>query len=138
MDLGDMVDLVVDLGSDMSDNRGSHHLLTDLVNRDDGLVNSVVNLGNRNRGSSHSRGGSNSGNSWGSMSNSNSGSRSSSILSSNNCRSSNTSKTSIANTSKASIAKTSKVLSISFSSRGSHGSSHKGRQSDEGLHCDLC
>merc|ERR1711937_1010063 len=55
--LGDVLHLVVDLGSHLSDNRGCHNLLTDLVDRDNGLVNSVLDSGNR---------GSSVGNSWGS------------------------------------------------------------------------
>merc|ERR1711937_776768 len=45
--LGDVLHLVVDLGSHLSDNRGCHHLLTDLVDRDNGLVNGVLDSGNR-------------------------------------------------------------------------------------------
>merc|ERR1711937_693901 len=55
--LGDVLHLVVDLGSHLSDNRGCHHLLTDLVDRDNGLVNGVPDSGNR---------GSSVGSSWGS------------------------------------------------------------------------
>merc|ERR1711937_395172 len=69
--LGDVLHLVVDLGSHLSDNRGCHHLLTDLVDRDDGLVNGVLDSGDRgssvggNWGSSV-RDSRSSGNSWGS------------------------------------------------------------------------
>merc|ERR1711937_1009252 len=69
--LGDVLHLVVDLGSHLSDNRGCHHLLTDLVDRDNGLVNGVLESGNwgnsvrDSRSSGNSRG-SSVGNSWGS------------------------------------------------------------------------
>merc|ERR1711937_16875 len=70
--LGDVLHLVVDLGSHLSDNRGCHHLLTDLVDRDNGLVNGVLDSGNRgSSGIGDSRGSSigdsrSSSNSWGS------------------------------------------------------------------------
>merc|ERR1711937_715487 len=69
--LGDVLHLVVDLGSHLSHNRGCHHLLTDLVDRDNGLVNGVLDSGDRcgsvggNWGSSV-RDSRSSGNSWGS------------------------------------------------------------------------
>jgi len=163
MDLGDVVHLVVDLGSDMSDNRGSDNLLTDLVDRDNGLVDGVVDSGDSwgssigNSGSSGNSGGSNSGNSWGmsigkSGSGSNSGNsrssgnsggssvfglhggggKNSSSIGSNSCKT-DSSKT---NSSKTTISG-SDELSISISSGGGKGRGHEGRQSDEGLHCDL-
>merc|ERR1711937_308064 len=58
--LGDVLHLVVDLGSHLSDNRGCHHLLTDLVDRDNGLVNGVLDSGD-SRSSSNGRGSSISG-----------------------------------------------------------------------------
>merc|ERR1711937_1136199 len=80
--LGDVLHLVVDLGSHLSHNRGCHHLLTDLVDRDNGLVNSVPDSGDRgssvggnwgssvrdSRSSSNSWGSSIGGNSWSSSS----------------------------------------------------------------------
>merc|ERR1711937_392544 len=47
--LGDVLHLVVDLGSHLSDNRGCHHLLTDLVYRDNGLMNGVLDSCDRGR-----------------------------------------------------------------------------------------
>merc|ERR1711937_383075 len=69
--LGDVLHLVVDLGSHLSDNRGCHHLLTDLVDRDNGLVNGVLDSGNRGSSiggnwGSGVRDSRSSGNSWGS------------------------------------------------------------------------
>merc|ERR1712193_369334 len=42
MDLGDVVDLVVNLSSNVSDHRGGDHLFLDSVDRDNGLVDGVV------------------------------------------------------------------------------------------------
>merc|ERR1712193_551581 len=128
MDLGDVVDLVVNLGSNVSDNRGGDHLFLDSVDRDNGLVDGVMDGGDR---------GSSIGNSWGSSSMGKSGSRgnsgssgifglnsgsgkNSSCVGSNSCKT-NSSKT---NTSQTSVS-SSKELSISFSSRGSQGRGHE-------------
>ena len=150
MDLRDVLDLVVDVDSDLSDNWGSHNMLTDLVDRDNGLVDCVLDGGNRgssignsggssigggnSRGSSNNWGSSNSwgssvlsGNSWGS---SVGGSWKNSIADNG---SSYTSKTSISCKSsiswKSSIS-SSQELGLSISCGGSEGGGHKGRQSD--------
>merc|ERR1711892_771639 len=126
--IGDMVDLVVDLGTNMSDNRGSDNMVSDLVDR--GMNNSWGSMVGISRGSMSI------GNSWGS--NGNGGSRKSSITTSKSsittktsistktssitAKTSITSKTSISTkTSKAStVGSTIEKLSISLTSRGSN------------------
>merc|ERR1719187_1139340 len=137
MDLGDVVDLVVNLSSDVPDHRGGDHLFLDSMDRDNGLVDGVVNSGDRGSSIGDSWGsnsmdswGGNSVDSWGGNSmdsrgnsgssgifglNSGSG-KNSSCIGSNSCKT-NSSKT---NTSQTSVS-SSKELSISFSSRGSQG-----------------
>merc|ERR1719184_709425 len=110
-DLGDMVDLVVDIVSNMLDNRGG---------------------GNSNRGSM-----SIGGNSWGSMS---VGGNSRSSVGSSNSRGSNSVAGSI-NTSYKTISKetmSSKELSISISSWGSKATSSNSREDNKALHLVLC
>merc|ERR1712098_759832 len=65
MDLGDVVDLVVNLSSNVPDHRGGDHLFLDSVDRDNGLVDGVVNSGDRGSSIVNSWGG-NSVDSWGS------------------------------------------------------------------------
>jgi len=164
MDLGDVVDLVVNLSSNVPDHRGGDHLFLDSVDRDNGLVDGVMDSGDRGSSIGNSWGsnsmdswggnsvdswGGNSMDSWGSSigkSGSRGNSGSSGIFGLNSgsgknssCVGSNSCKTnsSKTNTSQTSVS-SSKELSISFSSRGSQGRGHEGRQSDEGLHCDLC
>merc|ERR1711875_74546 len=140
-DLGHMVDLVVNLGdgdnsrgSMVSDSRGS------MVSNSRGSSDSGDGGSCDSRGSSiDSRG---SGNSCGRSSSINSsggsGKDSSGIASTDETCASITSteetSTSIASTEET----TSDKLSISLSCGSSDGSSHKGRQSNEGLHIDLC
>merc|ERR1711892_1493214 len=116
-------------------------MLTDLVDRDNGLVDGVVDCGHGSSSVGNSRGSSNSGSigsSWGS--NNSSGVRSYSSISSSktSVSSSKTSissnKTRVSNSSKTGV---SKELGISISCRGSKVGSHEGRQSDEGSHSDL-
>merc|ERR1712025_721622 len=154
-DLGHMVDLVVNLGSDLLDNRGSHNMLVNLVDGDNSRGSMVSDSrgsmvgnsrGSSDGGSCNSRGSSidsrGSGNSGGRSSSINSsggsGKDSSGIASTDETCASITSteetSTSIASTEET----TSDKLSISLSCGSSDGSSHKGRQSDEGLHIDLC
>merc|ERR1740128_605498 len=126
-------------------------MLTDLVDRDNGLVDGVVDCGHGSSSIGNSIGGSRDngmgsnnsgsiGSSWGS--NNSSGVRSYSSISSSKT-SVSSSKTSVSQSSKtrvsseASISGT-KKLGISISSRGSKGGSHEGRQRDEGSHSDLC
>merc|ERR1712106_806797 len=145
MDLGDVLDLVVDVDSNLSDNWGGDYMLTDLVDRDNGLMDGVVNCGHRggsvgsSRGSSvgHSRG-SSVGGSWGSndsgrirsssySSKSGVANSSKTRVSSSKSRVSNSTKTGVS--SKASISGA-KELAISISCRASKGGSHEGRQSN--------
>merc|ERR1719234_2772295 len=134
MHLGDVLDLVVDVGSDLPDNWGSHHLLTDLVDRHDGLVDGLGDSGNRGSsignsgGSSNSWGSSISGsNSWGSSYSSKTSVSSKAIVSSKTAVSSKTISR------EASIA-SGQEASISISCGSSKGDSCEGRQSNEGLH----
>merc|ERR1711937_741623 len=141
--LGDVLHLVVDLGSHLSHNRGCHHLLTDLVDRDNGLVNGVLDSGDRcgsvggnwgssvrdSRSSSNGRGSSISGSRNNSRDSSKTNSSEASVSSSRNSSKTNTSKAGVSS---------SKELSISFSSRGSQGRGHEGRQSNKGFHDGLC
>merc|ERR1712106_736141 len=149
MDLGDVLDLVVDVDSNLSDNWGSDDMLTDLVDRDNGLVDGVVDCGHGSSSIGNSRGGSNNwgssvggnrdnsrrsnnsgsiGSSWGS--NNSSGVRSYSSISSSktSVSSSKTSissnKTRVSHSSKTGV---SKELGISISCRGSKGGTHEGR-----------
>merc|ERR1711935_1182579 len=101
-------------------------MLTDLVDRDNGLVDGVVDCGHGSSSVGNSRGGSN--NSSGVRSYSSISSSKTSV-SSNKTSVSQSSKTRVS--SEASISGT-KKLGISISSRGSKGGSHEGRQSDEG------
>merc|ERR1719290_502255 len=142
-DLGHMVDLVVNLGSDLLDNRGSHDMMVNLVDGD----NSGGSMVSDSRGSmdSDSRGSGDRGScdcrgsSIDSRGSGNSGGRSSSINSSSGSGkdSSGISSTGKDSTSIASTEETSTdELSISLSGGSSDGSGHNGRQSDEGLHID--
>merc|ERR1712038_278459 len=127
-DLGNMVDLVVDLNSNLVDNRGSGNSnWSSMSNSNRG------SMGNSNRGS---MGNSN----WSSMSNSNwSSSSNSNRSSSSNCRSRciDTIHKTMAIT-KETMTKdtTSNDLSISISSRSSKATGHKGRQNSKRLHID--
>merc|ERR1712121_210536 len=126
-DLGHMVDLVVNLGSDLLDNRGSHNMMVNLVDGD----NSGGSMVSDSRGSmdSDSRGSGDSGSGSSSINSSSGSGKDSSGISSTEETS-----TSIASTEETA----SDELSISLSCGSSDGSGHKGRQSDEGLHIDLC
>merc|ERR1719516_541259 len=106
-------------------------MLTDLVDRGNGLVDSVLHLGNRDGGNSRGSIGGNSGSSGNSRGSSISGNSRSS--SSNNSCGSNSSEARVSS-SEARVSKTSQVLSISFSCGGSEGGSHEGRQGNKGLH----
>merc|ERR1711935_1188446 len=141
MDIGDVLDLVVDVDSDLSDNWGSDDMLTDLGDRDNGLVDGVVDCGHGSRSVDNSRGSNNSGsigssggsnNSSGVRSYSSKSSSKTSVSSSKTSISSN--KTRVSHSSKTGV---SEELGISISCRGSKGGSHEGRQSDEGSHSDL-
>merc|ERR1712025_144605 len=137
-----MVDLVVNLGSDLLDNRGSHNMLVNLVDGDNSRGSMVSDsrgsmVGN-SRGSSDSGDGGSCNSRGSSIASGGSGKDSSGIASTDETCASITSteetSTSIASTEET----TSDKLSISLSCGSSDGSSHKGRQSDEGLHIDLC
>merc|ERR1712123_527557 len=151
--IGDMVDLVVDLGTNMSDNRGSDNMVSDLVDR--GMNNSwgsMVGISRGSIGNGGSRGNSSVGNSNRGMD----GTSKSSITTSKSsittktsistktssitAKTSITSKTSISTkTSKAStVGSTIEKLSISLTSRGSNSHSHESRQSNKGIHVDQC
>merc|ERR1712106_154913 len=115
-------------------------MLTDLVDRDNGLVDGVVDCGHGSSSIGNSRGGSNNsgsiGSSWGC--NNSSGVRSYSSISSSKTSVSSrktsisSNKTRVSHSSKTGV---SKELGISISCRGSKGGSHEGRQSDEGSPC---
>merc|ERR1719431_365212 len=122
-DLGNVVHLVVDLGSDLSDDGGGHNMLLDGMNRDDSGGSVVGDSGGSGIDS------------WGSG-------NSSSSVDTSMVDSTGTNETAIAGTNETAIAGTdetsvsSNELSISISSGGSDGHSHEGRQSNKGLHID--
>merc|ERR1711962_766356 len=127
-DLGNMVDLVVDLNSNLVDNRGSGNSNWSSMSNSDG-----GSMGNSNRGSmGNSNRGSVGNSNWSSGSNSN-------RSSSSNCRSRciDTIHKTMAIT-KETMTKdtTSNDLSISISSRSSKATGHKGRQNSKRLHID--
>merc|ERR1719234_2766914 len=141
MHLGDVLDLVVDVGSDLPDNWGSHHLLTDLVDRHDGLVDGLGDSGNRGSSIGNSGGSSNSwsssiggSNSWGSsIGGSNSWGSSYSSKTSVSSKAIVSSKTAVSSKTisrEASIA-SGQEASISISCGSSKGDSCEGRQSNE-------
>jgi len=168
-DLGNVVHLVVDLGSDLSDDGGGHNMLLDGMNRDDSGGSVVGDSGGSvvgdsggsvdsdsrgsgvgdSGGSSNNRGSSDSGgsgiDSWGSGNSSSSvdtsmvdstGTNETPIAGTNETAIAGTNETAIAGTEETSVS--SNELSISISSGGSDGHSHEGRQSNKGLHIDLC
>merc|ERR1711892_1273092 len=116
-------------------------MLADLVDRDNGLMDGVVNCGHRGGSVGGSGGSSDSGRIRSSSYSSKSSSKtrvansSKTRVSSSKSRVSNSTKTGVS--SKASISGA-KELGISISCRGSKGGSHEGRQSNEGLHNGLC
>merc|ERR1712128_390181 len=113
MDIGDVLDLVVDVDSDLSDNWGSDDMLTDLVDRDNGLVDGVVDCGHGSSRIGNSRGGSMGGSRDNGMGSNNSGSIGSSWGSNNSSgvrsySSISSSKTSVSS-SKTSVSQSSKT-----------------------------
>merc|ERR1711892_1051801 len=147
MDLGDVLDLVVDVDDVGADGVGGLGVNMDLGGVLDLVVDVDVDCGHGSSSIGNSMGGSNN---WGSSvggsrdnsrgSNNSGGVRSYSSISSSQT-SVSSSKTSISSNksrvSHSSKTGVSKELGISISCRGSKGGSHEGRQSDEGSHSDL-
>merc|ERR1740131_893253 len=131
------MNLMVNLGTNMLDNWGSHNMRSDFMNR----------------GDSSSSWGSMVGSNWGSSSNwgYSRSKRSSMVGSTSNLGTISTSQTSVGSSiarvgssiamvgsSNTIVSSTIEQLSISLGSRGSSSNSHKGRESNKGVHVDQC
>merc|ERR1719348_713741 len=134
---------MVNLGTNMLDNWGSHNMRSDFMNRgDSNSWGSMVgsNWGSNWSSSSCEWGSSLVGSNWGSSSSK----RSSIVGSSSNWGTISTSQTSVGSSiavvgsSNFIVSSTIEKLSISLGSGGCSSNSHKGRESNKGVHVDQC